>query len=214
MNSNKTTKNLRGAVIPQRSHGKARVAAVLEAGAAVIAEKGYDAATMAEIAARAKAPIGSLYRFFPSKEILAQALIQRYAVLINEAFDSIDRRVDEVPVEAVADGLLDFMINLQDETKAMRGLLEARADWSDKRLEFRNLALKRLAKTISRYAPEMSRADAKDVAVIMLLNMKTMAALKFDKNIPTSPGAANELRLMNRLYLANKLGGRRATVGK
>ena len=213
MDSNKTTKNLRGAVIPQRRHGKARVAAVLEAGAAVIAEKGYDAATMAEIAARAKAPIGSLYRFFPSKEILAQALIQRYAVLINGAFDTIDRRVDEVSVETVADGILDFMVNLQGETKAMRGLLEARAEWSDKRLEFRNLALKRLAKTILRYAPEMSRSDARDVAVIMLLNMKTMAALKFDRSTPTSPGAANELRLMNRLYLANKLGGPRTAVG-
>ena len=214
MNSNKTTKNLRAAVIPQRRHGKARVAAVLEAGAAVIAEKGYDAATMAEIAARAGSPIGSLYRFFPNKEILAQALIQRYAVLINDAFDTIDRRVEELSVEAVADGLLDFMVDLHDETKALRGLLEARAEWSDKRLEFRRLALKRLAKTLSRYAPGLSRADAGDVAVILLLNMKTMAALKFDKSSPTSPGAANELRLMNRLYLVDTLRARRATAGR
>src|ERR1700744_2850525 len=95
MDSNKTNKNLRGAVIPQRSHGKARVAAVLEAAAAVIAEEGYDAATMAQIAARARSPIGSLYRFFPNKEILAEALIRRYAVLVNETFDAFDRQVDQ-----------------------------------------------------------------------------------------------------------------------
>ena len=60
---------------PQRRNGKLRVAAILKAGAAVIAEKGYEAATMAEIAARSSTKIGSLYRFFPNKEVLANALI-------------------------------------------------------------------------------------------------------------------------------------------
>lgn len=43
----------------------------MEAAAAVIAEKGYEGATMAEIAARSGTKIGSLYRFFPNKESLA-----------------------------------------------------------------------------------------------------------------------------------------------
>jgi AcrR family transcriptional regulator len=42
----------------------------MEAAAAVIAERGFESATMAEIAARAGAQIGSLYRFFPNKEVL------------------------------------------------------------------------------------------------------------------------------------------------
>ena len=36
----------------------------MEAGVAVFTEKGYDAATMSEIAARSGTAIGSLYRFF------------------------------------------------------------------------------------------------------------------------------------------------------
>jgi len=214
MDSNKTNKNLRGAVIPQRSHGKARVAAVLEAAAALISEEGYDAATMAQIAVRARSPIGSLYRFFPNKEILAEALIRRYAVLVNEAFDAFDGNANETSLADLADGLLNFIVNLQGETRAMRGLLEARAEWSDQRLQFRNLALKRLVKTILLHAPAMSRTEARDVAVILLLNMKTMAALKSDKNFPNSPGAANELRHMNRLYLANKLSRRQTTLDR
>ena len=35
--------------------------------------------------------------------------------------------------------------------------------------------------------------------------MKTMVAMTFNKSVPTSPGSAGELRLMNRLYLACKL---------
>jgi AcrR family transcriptional regulator len=173
----------------------------------VIAEKGYDAATMAEIAARAKAPIGSLYRFFPNKEILAGALVQRYAVLINEAFDEIDNQVnDGASLEIIADDILDFMINLHCESKAMLGLLEARSEWSSKRVEFRNAVLKRIAHTLLLCAPALPQRDANDVAVILLHNMKTMKAMQFGQNVATSPGAANELRNMNRLYLINRLG--------
>src|SRR3712207_691996 len=59
---------------PRRQRGRERVAALLKAGEEVFAEKGFDAATMTEIAARANASIGSLYQFFPTKELLADAL--------------------------------------------------------------------------------------------------------------------------------------------
>jgi AcrR family transcriptional regulator len=53
--------------------------------AAVIAEKGFEGATMAEIAARSDTKIGSLYRFFPNKESLADKIVvgarKRYSAL-------------------------------------------------------------------------------------------------------------------------------------
>jgi AcrR family transcriptional regulator len=205
MSSNKARAKLRGAITPQRSHGKARVAAILEAGAAVIAEKGYDPATMAEIAARAKAPIGSLYRFFPNKEILAGALVGRFAVLINEAFDTIDKKVNDVSLEVIADNILDFMVDLPGETKAIFAILEARSEWSARREELREVLLKRIAKTLRLLAPALPRGDTIDVAEILLHNVKTMAAMKFGQHVATSQGAANELRHMNHLYLVNKL---------
>ena len=63
---------------PRRRRGEVRVAALLKSAAATFAEKGYEAATMTEIAARADAAIGSLYQFFPSKEAVAAALLERY----------------------------------------------------------------------------------------------------------------------------------------
>ena len=75
---------------PQRSNGKLRVAAILEAAAAVIAEKGYEAATMAEIAARSGTKIGSLYRFFPNKESLADTLIVSAHENLDAVFDKFD----------------------------------------------------------------------------------------------------------------------------
>jgi AcrR family transcriptional regulator len=196
---------MRRAIAPQRRHGKARVAAVLEAAAAVIAEKGYDAATMAEIAVLAKAPIGSLYRFFPNKEILADALVQRYVILVNEAFDSIEQQAPLHPTNFVADAILDFGTRLHDETKAMVGLLESRSDWSAKRQKFRELLLGRIAGILRQRSSTLSENAARDVAVILLHHMKIMKSFKSGRDVPNSPGAADELRRMNRLYVAHHL---------
>ena len=77
---------------PKRERGKQRVAELLAAGAAVFAEKGYEAATMTEIAARAGAPIGSLYQFFPSKEALADTLVQNYVTLLSDELKVLESR--------------------------------------------------------------------------------------------------------------------------
>jgi len=208
MDSNKArVKKSRRALTPQRSNGRATVAAVLEAGAAIIAQKGYDATTMAEIAARAKAPIGSLYRFFPNKEALADALIQRYAVLVNQSFDAIDRQAAGQPLdlESVADAILYFTAHLQAESRVILALLESRSDWSARRREFRELALTRIANTLMLCSPRLPEAEARDMAVILLQNTKTMKALKLGQEIAASAGAVNELRVMNRAYVLHRL---------
>src|SRR5580704_1179534 len=63
---------------PTRARGVQRVAELLDAGAALFVENGYETTTMTQIAIRAGASIGSLYQFFPSKEVLAEALFARY----------------------------------------------------------------------------------------------------------------------------------------
>ena len=82
---------------------------LLAAAEKVFAEKGYDGATMSEVAARAGAQIGSLYRFFPNKDILANALIERFHVRVAEIFDSIDGKARPLSPEALADALLNVL---------------------------------------------------------------------------------------------------------
>jgi AcrR family transcriptional regulator len=198
-------KRSRPALVPQRSGGRERVAGLLSAAATVIHERGYDGATMAEIAERAEAKIFSLYRFFPTKEVLAEALMHRYAELYEAAYDEIDARACTASVNELADLLLDFIAKIRGQTPALIALLDARSEWSAKRMEFREQALKRIAGTLRLRAPALPKRTAKDMAVILLTNMKAMAAMTLDKSAPSSPGSPNELRLMNRLYLASKL---------
>src|ERR1700739_1843248 len=88
---------------PKRARGKARVSALLDAGAALFAEKGYAATTMTEIAQRAGASIGSLYQFFPSKETLGEALVNRYIEQMGVLLDEIARRAPRLSPARLAD---------------------------------------------------------------------------------------------------------------
>ena len=207
MSSNKSRPNQqRGALEPQRRRGKDRVAALMEAAAAVIAERGFESATMAEIASRAGAQIGSLYRFFPNKEVLADALAHRYGELVRAAFGKIEERAKVLSVSDLADALLNVLFDLHGESQAMIALLEARSEWSVKRNEFRTAALQHIARVLVLRAPHLRSETAADAAVILLYNMKMLKALTIQQGETISAGAATELREMNRLYLARKLG--------
>ena len=206
MNSNKSRlAETRTALQPQRSHGKLRFAALLEAGGAVIAEKGFQAATMAEIASKAGAPIGSLYRFFPNKEILADALLQRFVERVDLMFDDINRQIKSLSTAALTDALLLIVAALHGEGAAIRALLEAHSDWSTKRREFRSLMRRRIAETLTLRSPKLGAKVARNMAAILLQNMKMVGVLREELQGDALAGALAELREMTRVYLAAKL---------
>ncbi len=155
-----------------------------------------------------KPPLVRYTGFSPRKRFWPGRWSSGYAVLIDEAFDAIDRKVNDEPLEVIADDILDLMINLPGETKAIFAILETRSEWSSKLVEFRDLVLKRIARILLLSAPALPKRDAKNAAEILLHNVKTMKAMKFGQHPAASPGAANELRHMNRLYLASKLAKR------
>jgi AcrR family transcriptional regulator len=196
-------KKTRGAQEPQRSNGKLRVAAILEAASIVIAEKGYEGTTMAEIAARSGTKIGSLYRFFPNKEILADTLVVKARENLDAVFNAFDGQIGSLSIPALVDNLLSLMFELNNRPAIMK-LLDASRNWSVKREEFRNTALQRIASSLMLYSPDLTEKSAGDIALLLLLNMKAVIALSQEaKNSCT--GAINELREMMRLYLTGRL---------
>jgi AcrR family transcriptional regulator len=197
---------IRKTLQPQREVGRQRVAELMEAAAAVIQERGFEATTMAEIAERADAKIGSLYRFFPNKDAVAEALMQNYGEFLKAEYDRISAQAKDAPPEAVADLLMDLLVKLYPQTKAMTALLESRTDWTKVRLWFRRRVLAGVKRVLIACAPALDDKKADDVAVVVFNNMRTMVGMTM-KDTPTSPGAPEELRLMNRLYLAERLGG-------
>jgi AcrR family transcriptional regulator len=194
----------RGPLAPQREVGRQRVAELIEAAAAVIQERGFEAATMAEIAARAEAKIGSLYRFFPNKDAIAEALMAHQSEILQEAYDAIhDRAVDATP-EELADILIDLLVKLHPQTQGFAALLDSRTDWTVVRQRFRAQALAGVKTALTTCAPGLDDQLADDIAAVVLNNMKTMVGMT-TMDAPTSAGAPDQLRLMNRLFLVAKL---------
>jgi hypothetical protein len=91
------------------------------------------------------------------------------------------------------------------ELKAMRSLLDARDELSAKRHDFREAALRHIARTLMMHSPQLCSETAQHMAVVLLHNMKTMKALESDHAGAKSSRASAELRDMTQLYLASTL---------
>jgi AcrR family transcriptional regulator len=64
----------------------ATVSLLLDAAEAVIARKGYDRATMRDIAGEANCAVGTLYLYFRNKTQVVRAIMERHSSLIHEPF--------------------------------------------------------------------------------------------------------------------------------
>ncbi len=92
--------NPRKAASQERS--RATVDAILEATTRVLIREGYDRASTNRIAEVAGVSIGSLYQYFPSKEALVAAVIDRHTQEISEVTRTALVKAAALPIEAAA----------------------------------------------------------------------------------------------------------------
>jgi AcrR family transcriptional regulator len=186
---------------PKRQRGRQRVAELLAAGAMVFAEKGYEAATMTEIAARAGAPIGSLYQFFPSKNALADTLVQSYVALLTADLEAIEARARDIDTAALVASLFRVLRGHPRERAAAMPLAEARMDERTRRVTFRYLLRKRLAAILRARVPTLSAEAARDRATVVLQLMKAASALSDEEGLSGRAAALRELQSLAVHYL-------------
>jgi len=158
---------------------------------------------MAEIAVRSSTKIGSLYRFFPNKESLADTMVVSARENVDTVFDRFEAGVNTLSIRDLADGLMALIFELFTRPAFMK-LLDAGQSWSVKREEFRSAMLQRVAKTLMIHSPNLSKKSAGDIALVVLLNVKAVATHQELRD--TASGVRDEFRDMTRLYLQNRLG--------
>jgi AcrR family transcriptional regulator len=190
-----------GARAPKRARGKRRVADLLQAAAAVFAEKGYEAATMTEIAARAGAPIGSLYQFFPVKDALADTLVQNYVALLAADLQQLESRAARLDIRTLVEELFGLLRAHPRERAAAQPLAESRMDERTRRATFRYMLRKRIAVILRAHAPALSAEAARDLAVVVLQLMKAANALGDEEALPGRAAAQRELQALTIEYL-------------
>src|SRR3984957_13995633 len=156
----------RASLEPQRDVGRQRVAELLQAAAAVFQERGFEAATMAEIAARADAKIGSLYRFFPNKDAVAEALMRRYAEALQAEYDAIHAHAADSTPQELADILIDLLVKLYPQARALTCFLAAPTYWTEVRRRFRTQSLGGIKTALTLCAPDLDDKEAEDFAAV------------------------------------------------
>jgi AcrR family transcriptional regulator len=162
---------------PKRERGKQRVAALLDAGAELFAEKGYEATTMTEIASRAGAAIGSLYQFFPSKEALAEALFDRFAERWAASFARVEELAPGSSAREVADLLVDHKLKQRTDRDAAIALSGAVAGIVERRKPLGDALRGRIAAILSAGNPALGQDEAAAAAIIVNQIMKMIPAL-------------------------------------
>jgi AcrR family transcriptional regulator len=192
---------------PKRARGKQRVSELLQAAAAVFAEKGYEAATMTEIAARAGAPIGSLYQFFPVKEALADTLVQNYVELLVADLQELETRAAEIDDAALIERLFGLLRGHPEARAAALPLAEARMDEKTRRTTFRGMLRKHIAAILRARTPSLSAEGARDMAIVVLQMMKAFSALSDEEGLPGRAAGMRELQALVVHYLEQRLRG-------
>ncbi len=198
------------AVPPKRARGRARVEALLDAAGAVFAERGYDKATMTEIAARSSTAVGSLYRFFPTKEALGEMLLKRFLEVSAAELAALAARANGFGAKALADALILHVAGPKSDTgrASAAAILEGRGDAADLRRAFRAQHRKQVAGILRKANPALSQERAQDHAAIVIYILKGERALALE-----GPTAARrlvpELRRVVGQYLAEALRERR-----
>ena len=160
---------------PVRRRGHARVAAILDAGSALFRERGFEAATMTEIAARSRTAIGSLYRFFPSKEALADALLVRFAEDALARLAAIEEQAAGRDVATLADALVRYRLGLAAERGDAIGLVEQGGDRGGKREQFRRLLREGIARTLRAALPTLQAEQSERAGAVVLALLKGIA---------------------------------------
>ena len=95
---------------PRQQRSKDTVDTILAATTRVLKQVGFDGLTTNAVAERAGVSIGSLYQYFPNKEALVLALIDRHSEEMNAAILKELARVSQLPIAEAVRAVIELTI--------------------------------------------------------------------------------------------------------
>ncbi len=192
------------AKVPQRRRGLERVAELLEAASVVFARAGYEAATMTEIAAEACAAIGSLYQFFPTKTLLADALYLRDMDALAAELQNATDAVTPCPLHVIADRLFITLIAFVDSHPALPIVSDRRRADATPPVPGRPTMREQMAELMRRADPKPTPKQARRAATMVHVMMKGTVAAQV-KDGPEGKQVIEDVRSMLRARLVQPL---------
>jgi AcrR family transcriptional regulator len=94
----------------KQARSQATIDAILKAAAQLLVQDGIDAATTNRIAERAGVSVGSLYQYFPSKEAIIFALVERHVARMQKQLEDMAAQVGDMPLEEAVPAYVSAML--------------------------------------------------------------------------------------------------------
>lgn len=185
---------------PKRQRGHDRVAVLMEAAARTFVEKGYDAATMTEIAAEARSSIGSLYQFFSTKLLLAEALHMERLERLNGVFVEMEQTVDGLPAADIGEAIFDRLSAFIEEFPEFAALAGRRDIPKERKVRSRAALRERVTALLGRANPSVGNEVALLSSIVIEL-LRIIVAVASDPDAGGDKQLVSELRLMMRKRL-------------
>jgi AcrR family transcriptional regulator len=190
---------------PRRARGQLRVEALLAAAAEVFAAKGFDAATMTEIAAQSESSIGSLYQFFRTKDAVAEALVRDQMDALWLRLDGLAERAPALATPELAHALAVCLVEFRAEHPSFATLVERPGTPSPMVADVRRKVRERVEAILARHAPRADRRRLRAMAPVVQHLMKSAVQLRGDLEGAELRAAARELDTMLAGYLVARL---------
>ena len=108
---------------PSQERSRAMVEAILTAAARVLVREGFDHASTNRIAEAAGVSVGSLYQYFPSKEALVAALVERHVGEMTAVLASSLERLGPMPLQRATREVVGRMIRAHAVDPALHRVL-------------------------------------------------------------------------------------------
>lgn len=179
------------------------MAGFLRAAASVIAEMGYEQATMSAIAERASSCIGSLYQFFPNKAAVAEALRAQHIKEIEQSWVALGRQAAALSAEKLACRLVALQLEIVKSHPALLALLDVPS--TSRTPSRRELIRARIAEVLIAHKPRMSRSMALRIASVVQQVSRGLLILYAQTGADEKTAMIEEFKSVLAGYLVPKL---------
>ncbi len=193
--------------VAQRPRGERRVAELLEAAAAVIAEVGYEAATMKAISLRAGASVGTVYQYFPDKEAVVRALRTQYGAEIDAGLLPLLRQASGLKIKDLVEGIFALLVDLMARRPAVLPLLSAPRKYGrDPAAKFR--LRERFGALFRKKQPALTKREAFRIANVALRIIWNLGLLHAEPDPKERQAMLREFTMVLTSYLTVRLDAR------
>lgn len=190
---------------PQQSRSKELVNAIFEATVRVLPKIGNQALTTKKIAEIAGVSIGSLYQYFPNKEAVLMAVMDKS---INETKEEVDRNIDQLEgksVDEAIDFFIDFTIDhFLTDKETVREVFRRAPELNriPTILDLRQHVVHRLAGVMEHHHPGLTKEDYKRISFIAVNSvLGVLQTITYDeKQTYEKAELSFELKAMVRAY--------------